>query len=243
MQAIFNRRVIRTETTINHTYDSQIGRSLSNLPALRELGFTANQRLLRVETLSHDCLIGDDRFQGVIGPVVVDGQRAAGLRFGDRRALALLHALCLFAGPPTGFRQRDVRAHVAARQGLTLAEYGAGALSYDLRRLRLHGLIARIPKTHRYRVTGTGLRTALFCVRLYARALRPALAWDRTPPASRAGHAACQRLGAAMDAYLKEVHLAAQKTRLNNSDPNQSRRLGARGKGDYRTPLNVFASA
>jgi len=67
-----------------------------------------------------------------------------------------LHALCLFAGPPTGFRQRDVRAHVAALQGRSLDAYGPGALSYDLRRFRLHGLIERIPHTHRYRVTATG---------------------------------------------------------------------------------------
>jgi len=51
-----------------------------------------------------------------------------------------------------------------------------GRLTYDLRRLRLHGLIARIPKTHRYRFTQTGLRTALFYTRIYARVLRPGLA-------------------------------------------------------------------
>ena len=119
-------QALRTETTINNTYDFQIGRSLSNLPALRELAFAANRRLLRVQSLSHDCLIGDDRFQALIGPVVVDGQRAAGLRFGDRRALALLHALCLFGGPPTGFRQRDVRAHVAALQGQSLPTISRG---------------------------------------------------------------------------------------------------------------------
>ena len=141
--------------------------------------------------------------------MVVNGQRAAGLRFGDRRALALLHGLCLFAGPPTGFRQRDIRSHVAALQGRSTPEYGPGALSSDLRRLRLHALIERIPKTHRCRVTATGLRTALFFVRLYARAPRPALAWDDVSPASRAGHAAYQRLEHAMDADLKEVHLAA----------------------------------
>ncbi|HEX7486434.1 MAG TPA: hypothetical protein VF332_09795 [Vicinamibacterales bacterium] len=59
------------------------------------------------------------------------------------------------------------------------------------------------------RVTATGLRTALFCVRFYARAFRPALASDGVSPASRAGHAAYQRLEHAMDAYLKELHLAA----------------------------------
>ena len=96
----------------------------------------------------------------------------------------------------------------ACSRSSTIAEYGPG-VSYDLRRLRLHQLTERIPKTHRYRATATALRTALFCVRLYARALRPALAWDGVSPASRAGHAAYQRLVHAMDAYLTEVHLAA----------------------------------
>ena len=46
----------------------------------------------------------------------------------------------------------------------------------SLRRLRLHGLIERIPGTHRYRVTTQGGRTALFCTRTYNRILRPGLA-------------------------------------------------------------------
>jgi len=35
-------------------------------------------------------------------------------------------------------------------------------MSYELRRLRLHGLIERLSKTHRYRLTDEGLRTVLF---------------------------------------------------------------------------------
>ena len=49
-------------------------------------------------------------------------------------------------------------------------------MTYDLRRLRLHGLIERIPKTHRYRLTPFGLRIAVFFSRTYARLLRPGLA-------------------------------------------------------------------
>jgi hypothetical protein len=45
-----------------------------------------------------------------------------------------------------------------------------------LHRLRLHGLLERIPKTHRYCITTKGLRTAVFYTRLYNRALRPELA-------------------------------------------------------------------
>lgn len=87
-------RALRTETTINDTYDFRIGRTLCNLPALREIGFTANRRLLDVQTLSHDCSLGEDRFQAVIRPTVTDGQRASALPFGDPRVLALCHALC-----------------------------------------------------------------------------------------------------------------------------------------------------
>jgi hypothetical protein len=44
-----------------------------------------------------------------------------------------------------------------------------GRMSYDLRRMRLHGLIERIPKTHHYRLTALGLKTALFYTRAYQR--------------------------------------------------------------------------
>jgi hypothetical protein len=48
-------RGLRTETTINDTYDFGVGRRLRNLPQLREIAFPANRRVLEVETISHDC--------------------------------------------------------------------------------------------------------------------------------------------------------------------------------------------
>ncbi len=49
-------------------------------------------------------------------------------------------------------------------------------MTYDLRRLRLHGLIERIPNTNRYQLTPRGLKTAMFYTRVYNRILRPGLA-------------------------------------------------------------------
>ena len=49
---------LRTETTINNSYDFGVGRLLKNLPRLREIGFAANRRVLEVEKVSHDCRIG-----------------------------------------------------------------------------------------------------------------------------------------------------------------------------------------
>ena len=200
-------QALRTETTINDTYDFEIGRALRNLPALREIGFAANRRLLRVESLSHDCLIGEDHLDTVTQPIVVHDQHASGLRFGDRRVLALMQTLCLFALSPTGFRHRDVRARVAQLLGRDHDAYAAGPMTYDLRRLRLHGLIERVPRSHRYRITPLGAQTAIFHVRLYARAVRPAASLPTS--GSRSGQHAFARLDAALANFLQEVQLAA----------------------------------
>ena len=46
-------------------------------------------------------------------------------------------------------------------------------MSYQLRRLRLKGLIQRIPRTHRYEVSEEGLRAALFYTASLSRIIRP----------------------------------------------------------------------
>ena len=45
-------RALRTETTINDPRDFGIGKKLTNLPALREIGLSANRRLLGAQRLS-----------------------------------------------------------------------------------------------------------------------------------------------------------------------------------------------
>ncbi|MEJ2108158.1 MAG: hypothetical protein P8X48_12670 [Acidiferrobacteraceae bacterium] len=168
-------RALRTETTINNTHDFGIGRNLNNLPALRAIGFAANRRLLEVETIAQDCLLAEAVFDQVTQPQVVAGQRAAGLHFDDPRVLALFTALCLFLTQPEGFRHASLRDWMAQALGVPLAAYSGARMTYDLRRLRLHGLIERIPQSHRYRVTGLGLRVALFFTKVHSRILRPGL--------------------------------------------------------------------
>lgn len=169
-------RALRTETIINDTRDFGIGRRLKNLHALRKLGFTANRRLLGVQRISHDCKLGEDAFQQIHRPAQRDGQRAAALRFGDPRVLALLSALVLFRFLPRGFSNSDLRESIASLLGLLPDQFTQGKMTYDLRRLRLHGLIARIPSSHRYRVTEFGFRAAVLLTRTYRRVLQPGLA-------------------------------------------------------------------
>jgi hypothetical protein len=153
-------RALRTETTINNARDFGVGKRLCNLPALRAIGFAANRRLIEVERLSHDCVLAEHTFQAVNNPVAAGRQRASGLRFADARTRPLLEALILFRQLPDGFRSADLRRNLLALSAGHAHLITQGAATYQLRRLRLHGLIQRVPKSFRYRVTDLGLRVA-----------------------------------------------------------------------------------
>jgi hypothetical protein len=204
-------RALRTETTINNTRDFGVGKLLKNLPELRQIGFQANRRLLDVQTVSHDCSIGEDAFEKVVRPIEVNGQRAAALRFDDARVQALLSVLVLFSFQRRGFTNQEMRALLAQLLGLDPAQYPVGRMTYDLRRLRLHGLIERIPKTHRYQLTEAGLRIALFFTRTYARLLRPKLAEIMAvgPPMTSQLRDAFDRVQAEIQRACRDQKLAA----------------------------------
>lgn len=132
--------------------------------------------------------------------------RAAGYRY-QRRVLALMQTLCLFALSPTGFRHRDVRTPIAQFLGRDPDQYAAGRITYDLRRLRLHGLIDRVPHSHRYRLTDRGARLAILYVRVYARGFRPAASLPTF--GTRRGPQVLERVDAALTKFLQEVRLVA----------------------------------
>jgi hypothetical protein len=207
-------RALRTETTINNTRDFGIGRLLHNLPALRAIGFAANRRVLEVETISQDCALADGVFDQVTQPQRVEGQRVPGLRFDDGRVLALLQVLCLFLVLPEGFRNATMRQWMAQALGVDAETYSAGRMTYDLRRLRLHRLIERIPHTHRYRVTNLGIRVALFFTKVHSRILRPGLSqlFDGCPKApNRPIATAMDKLDQTFAALFNEAKLTACK--------------------------------
>ena len=204
-------RALRTETTINDPGDFNLRKGLTNLTALREVGFTANRRLLHVEHISHDPAAGAAAFTAVTAPATIDGQHGAALRFGDPRAQALLAVLLVFRLHPNGFTNADLRSHLTLLLGADPTTWPAGRATYDLRRLRLHGLIERIPNTHRYRVTDTGLHHAMLLTHVQTRLLQPGLAQliDPAPPRPTRLRRAAQTYQDAVDQFLREAELAA----------------------------------
>lgn len=205
------RTGVRTETTINNPRDFSLGKRLCNLPALRQIGFPANRRLLEVQRLSHDPSLGEEAFQQVHQPLEVNGQRVSALRSNDPRVLLLWSALVLFRLLPSGFASRDFREHLASLSGQPPQSMTPGRMTYDLRRLRLHGMIERLPGTHRYQVTEFGLRVALFFTRVHARLFRPALSEIRphSPPVDSKLRQSFEKLEAEINHRLEQESLCA----------------------------------
>ena len=170
-------RGCRTEGTFRNPNDFDVNKGLVNLPYLQKIGRQINRRLLEVERVSHNSGLSGDSIQRVVQPTATeDGEKAPSLKFGHPRVMALLLALTLFQHLIDGFHNREFRAVVADLLNVTTEQYTASQMTYDLRRLRLKGLIFRPPRTNRYFVTPYGWKVARLFSRLEARVFRPAMA-------------------------------------------------------------------
>jgi len=171
-------RALRIETVINKPWDLTIRSRLEHLPELVAKARQVNDRLLIIERAGQGCAIGSALFERIHQPYAREGQRTGAFRFGDSRAMALAGALCCVVHAVTGFTNHSLRGLVA---GLLGSDYSTNQMTYDLRRLRLHGLIVRVPRTNTYTLTAEGLRVAVFYTKLHRRLLAPLLDADKPP--------------------------------------------------------------
>jgi hypothetical protein len=103
----------------------------------------------------------------------------------------------------TGFTNKNLRVLIT---GLLGSAYTPGQMTYDLRRLRLAGLIRRLPRTNRYVLTDDGIRIAVFYTKVYNRLLVPLTVANQpqAPPELRTALAAISRH---VDEYASRARL------------------------------------
>jgi len=196
-------RAFRIETVINKPSDIGVLARLEHLPELIAKAREVNGRLLTLERAGQSCALGDDLFDRLHQPLT-EGQRTGAFRFGDPRAMALAGALCCVIHTVTGFTNRSLRGLVA---GLLGVDYTANQMSYDLRRLRLHGLIEKIPGTNTYRTTPQGIRAAVFYTKLRDRLLGPLLDAGDRPPAPVELRRALKQIDQTLNDYIDHARL------------------------------------
>jgi hypothetical protein len=196
-------RALRVETVVNSPTDLGCQRRLRNLGELQAKARAANRRLLTIQRAGQGCAIASQLFERVALPSVEEGQRTGALRFGDPRVMALAGALCVLLNAVVGFTNRSLRAQVS---GLLGGGYSSAQMTYDLRRLRLKGLIRRLERTNRYVLTPEGVRVVIFYTKLHNRLLCPLLAADR-PPAPPELRQALRLIDHQVDHYVQHARL------------------------------------
>ena len=124
--------------------------------------------------------------------------------------MAVLNALTSFLHIPNGFTNRSLRTQVADLLDPDHAPYGTSQMSYDLRRLRLKGIIWRIPDSYRYQLTTYGRKVALFFTRLDTRIFRQfSAAIDPAQPLSLPLADALEQVEQAVAELTNRAHLSS----------------------------------
>jgi hypothetical protein len=178
-------RALRIEAVINCPRDLACNARLPNLAELQDKARAINRRILETERAGQGTVLASPAFERIAHPsVTADGRRTPALRFGDPRVMALAGALCNTLLTAAGITNKSLRALMT---GLLNTPFTPGQMTYDLRRLRLAGLIRRIEHTNRYILTPDGIAMAVFYTKLHNRLLRPLMAADQpqAPPELR----------------------------------------------------------
>ncbi|HWG00763.1 MAG TPA: hypothetical protein VG164_02795 [Trebonia sp.] len=152
-------RAMRIETVVNAPRDLGCNARLPNLEDLQARARAVNQRILQAERAGPGTVLASPAFDRIAHPSVdADRRRTPAPRFGDPRVTALAGALAATLTAATGIRNKSLRAMMT---GLLHAPYTPGQTTYDLRRLRLAGLIRRIEHTSAYVLTPDGIKRGL----------------------------------------------------------------------------------
>ncbi len=175
--------VLRVETVINHPRQFKVRRmgrrqgqlvmgwypmakGVANLYRYREISLSANHHYLQALGSAPACVTHQQTLCKLARPSRHKGRTYRGFNPVDPHDLALFKAVLRGEHALMGFRNQDIRKHLFHQtRSIAQRRRQANAISRLLK--RLHGLIAKIPRSRRWRVTHNGHNTLAKCLTLY----------------------------------------------------------------------------
>src|SRR5438105_2469561 len=174
-------RILRAETCSNDTRHFGVGRRLENLPLLREKLAATNERTLALQADLLATSVDTGVLASLAKPTIVGQRRVPGLKLHDDRVIRVLETLLHPGGFVQDWTTRELHTRVVAHHRLADDDYRLSQLRYDLSKLRAKGLVERIGRTRRYRLTPLGLKLGVLLVKLRMRLLGPLASFIQQP--------------------------------------------------------------
>lgn len=170
--------VLRVETTINHPRDLKslrhkegedsgpkrwrtLRKGVADLHARAQISQKANERYLDGLAQTDQPTTLAEIVQPLCQPVKWHGRRARGLRPLETDDSALLIAIARGEFTINGFRNRDLRPLLFGNESASQATVRrqSAKITRLIRVLRAHRLVQKLPRSHRYQLTGRGRET------------------------------------------------------------------------------------
>jgi len=177
--------VLRVETTINRPYEFKVRRrgvrkgksvidwfpmakGVANLYRYAEVSLAANRRYLNALAAVDDPTAARQQIQSLANPVRHKGRSSRGFNPASAQDIQLFAAVMRGEHLLHGFCNRDVRQRLVAPTRQAEHPRRASAMvSRLLKRLHAHGLIAKVPRSRRWRVTQKGHALMSACLTLH----------------------------------------------------------------------------
>jgi len=165
---------LRLELVCNRVQDFKLKKSLRHWEILRRKFQEVTDRFAGVQA-GHLNVHGQlDVIARLAKPVIQGKTKVSGIKLEQTRILRLLEVLLQGAsGHLRQWTATRLRRAILEDFGLKEPDYTLNQIRYDLRKLRLHGLIERIPHSHAYRFTVKGQKLAILLVQLRKRIYGP----------------------------------------------------------------------
>ena len=175
-QYVRDHLCLRTESATNDVTDYGVKKAVENLPQLHEKLVSICDNYLTVQQDILETFVDRGQLRKLTQPTVLRcGKRIPGLKLDNARQLALMHALVRFAHIAAGstFITAEIHPQALAALGLSAKQYSLASLRYDLSKLRVKGLVEKLPRSRRYRLSSQGYSICLLFLKLFERIYCP----------------------------------------------------------------------
>ena len=175
-QYVRDHKTLRTEPSTNDVRDFGVNKALEHLPELRERLQQVVDNYLNAQQDILETFLNRGELERLSQPTALaNGKRIPGLKTTHPRQLALMHALVRFSHLATGgiFTTTELHPYVLQALGCSANEYKMGSLRYDLSKVRVKGLVEKIPHSRRYQLTSQGYRLCVAYLKLFEKFYTP----------------------------------------------------------------------